>query len=135
MIPTNGDLVDRLRGLIKDRMVEIGPQVGEAKCLQETLEILDRAIEGRDKLLAKIAEIKPAATKANVNTWAKTLDPDLIVRAADLAAEFGKYDTWARNHLNRLVDAGLMEKWGKGQYRRKPVRTGEARLHVVTKGA
>ena len=114
-------------------MLEIGPKVGEAKCLQEMLEIVEFAIDEREILRRKLEQVRPAATKANVDKWARNLPHDEIVKAADLAAQFNKYDTWARNHLNRLVDAGLMEKWGRGQYRRKPERTGEARLKVVTR--
>lgn len=102
--------------------------------MERELEILNFAIEQRDELLTKLAAVKPAATRVNVDKWAKGLDFDYIVKAADLAAHFGKYDTWGRNHLNRLVDAGVMEKWGRGQYRRKPDRSGEATLHLVTKG-
>lgn len=128
-------LVHRLQGVVRSRMAELEPQVGEAVWLQRELVIVEYAINMRDELQAKLDAVKPAATRANVDTWAKSLDLDYIVKAADLAAVFGKYDTWARNHLNRLVEAGIMEKWGKGQYRRKPDRKGTAKLHVVSRGA
>jgi hypothetical protein len=130
------ELACRLQAIVHGRMKELEPQVGEAHWLQEQLLIVNYAIQMRDDLLAIIKRLeRPAATKVNVDKWANSLDLDYPVRASDLAAEFGKYDSWARNHLNRLVDLGIMEKWGKGQYRRKPDRAGEARLHLITKGA
>lgn len=134
-IESMDETVERLLVSIHGRMKELEPQVGEARWLQEQLTIVNYAIQMRADLLAIIEGMKrPAPTKTNVNKWAERLELDLIVRASDLADEFNKYDSWARNHLNRLVDAGVLEKWGKGQYRRKPDRAGEAKIHLVTKG-
>jgi hypothetical protein len=119
---------------IADRLQNLFPAVMEYRILEAQLEIIEAADKKIAKLEAKVKELqRPAATKFNVDKWAKALPPDEIVRAADLAATFGKYDSWARNHLNRLVDAGIMEKWGKGQYRQKPDRAGTATLRVVSR--
>jgi hypothetical protein len=135
-IESMDETVERLLVIVRGRMKELEPQVGEARWLQEQLVIVNYAIQMRADLIEIIKRLeRPAATKKNVNKWAEALELDVIVRAGDLAAEFSKYDSWARNHLNRLVDAGVLEKWGKGQYRRKPDRAGTAKIHLVTKGA
>jgi hypothetical protein len=128
--------IARTRLAVKSRMKELEPQVGEAKCLQEMLDIIDKAIEERDLLRKQLSEARrPAATRKNVDAWAQTLELDYVVKPGDLAEHFGKSYTWGRNHLNRLVSTGALEKWGRGQYRRKPVRTGNARIHLVTRAA
>jgi hypothetical protein len=130
------DLVGRLLTIVRGRMKDLEPQVGEARWLQEQLAIVNYAIGVRDDLLAQIERLsRPPATRENIDRWGNNLEADLIVRADDLAEYFDKTATWARNHLNRMVKEGILEKWGKGQFRRKPDRAGEARLHLVTKGA
>jgi|tagenome__1003787_1003787.scaffolds.fasta_scaffold20138265_2 hypothetical protein len=129
------ELIARLQGIVQERMVSLEPQVGEAKWLERELEILDFAIEQRDHLLAELEKLRRPPTKENVNRWARMLEADEEVRASDLADAFFKQESWARIHLRRLEAEGTLEKWGRGMWRLKPVRTGEATLHLVTKGA
>jgi len=125
--------VAEARKEIQARLIELMPQMAEYEILQAQLEIIEAADKKIAALQVQVDKLKrPAATLANVNKWAEALPPDEIVRAGDLAAEFGKHQTWARNHLNRLVKVGVLEKWGKGGYRPVPDRTGSATLHVVT---
>jgi hypothetical protein len=123
--------IKKLRFDINTRMMELAPLVDEADRLKETLEIVEFAIGQRDELNARLT-VK-TATRRNVDRWASTLDFDEVVRTSDLADEFNKYAGWGRNHLVRLENEGVLEKWGKGQWRRKPERTGTATLKVVTK--
>lgn len=130
-----GALIQKVRGAISARMAELEPQVGEALWLKRELEIVEYAIEQRDRLQAQIDKLRPPATRENIEAWVKEKDPDDIFRAADLATHFGKSHGWTRAHLKRMLDDDIIERWGLMFYRRKPKRTGTASLHVVTKGA
>ncbi len=128
-------IVVQARKEIRDRLGELLPLVAEYEILSAQLEIIEAANKKIAKLEAALERAqRPAATKANVDEWARKLDPDEIVSAADLSEHFGKYATWGRNHLTRLTDAKVLEKWGRGRWRKVPIRTGEAKLHVVSAG-
>jgi hypothetical protein len=124
------DFIKKFQEEALTRRQELAPAVDEYERLMEIMEIIEFAIQQRDELLAKLNT--KAGSKRNVDRWATTLDFDEIVKAGDLADEFNKSRSWGQNHLNRLVNEGVLEKWGKGQWRRKPERTGEAKLHVLT---
>jgi hypothetical protein len=126
------DFIKKFQEEAMTRRQELAPAVDEYERLMEIMEIIEFAIQQRDELLAKLNT--KAGSKRNVDLWATTLDFDEIVKAGDLADEFNKSPSWARNHLIRLTDDGVLEKWGKGQWRRKPDRSGEAKLRVVTAG-
>jgi len=115
---------------MRKRIKELEPAVQEYERLAEIMEIIEYAVQERDELRAKLSQ--KTGSKRNVDRWATALDFDEIVKAQDLADEFSKSPSWARNHLNRLTDLDVLEKWGKGEWRRKPERSGEAKLHVIT---
>jgi len=73
------------------------------------------------------------ATWQEVLSWAKIRTPDATYRPIDLAMEFGMSPSWCRYMAKRLVDEGVFERWGKSMYRRPPIRTGAARLKVLTR--
>lgn len=126
MIKLNKEVQD-LRAKMRARMKELEPVIKEHDDLMEKLDIVEFA-------LATIKALsRPAATSTNVVKWAESLHPDEIVRASEMSEAFGKSRSWGQLQLNKLVDKGVMEKWGKGQWRRKPDRAGEAHLRVVTR--
>jgi len=127
------DTLLKAKVMIEERLAELEPAVNEYLILVEKQEIIEAAFKEIERLKKKLAEVqRPPATKTNVNKWARALDPDEIVRAADLAAEFDQSRVWAERNLRRMVEEKIMEKWGRGQFRLVPDRAGEAKLHVVT---
>lgn len=135
MLPEEVGTIARIRFQVQERLRVLGPHVGEAECLQKQLEIVEYAIKQRDTLLAQIEEVKkqrPVADKKNFRAWLKSIEPDEIIGAKDVVARFGTSPAWARNQLKTAEKDHILEKWGRGCYRLRPTRTGQARLHVVS---
>lgn len=117
------------------RMDEIRPVLSEYEQLVEKMEIVEYAISERDKLRKQIKELRrPAGTYNDVKAWLASKDATDSFRPRDLSLEFGKNHAWGGSMTRRLLAEGLVEKWGRGLYRKPPVKTGEAMLRVVTAG-
>jgi len=121
--------------VIRARMAELEPQIGDAVWLQEELSIINEAIKVRDDLSAKLEKLKPPATAENLKAWALMHDPDQQLNAPMLVQHFGISGQWARVKIKELAKLGILEPWGrKGYYRRVPERSGEpVKLSVVTR--
>lgn len=118
--------VAKMRRLMRERMEELQPVLEEWERLNELNEIVEYALN-------EIARLnRPIADAAHVEAWLKRQGADEIIRARDLMEEFKRGNAWARAYLDRFTREGLIEKWGRGQWRLAPVRTGEARLRVMT---
>jgi len=129
------DFIARIRSQIQGRMRELEPQIGEAKCLQAPLFIVEYALDERAIMQRKIEKIKnqrPIADKKNFRAWLKTIEPDEVIRLSDVTTRFSASASWSRNQLKMAEIDNILEKWGRGLYRLKPIRTGTARIHLVS---
>jgi hypothetical protein len=125
----------KLQKDIRERLTELEPMVAEYKVLSDQLEIIEAAYAKIAKLEEKLKVQKPSGTYEQVKKWLDKKDPTDHFKKVNLVQDFDKSYTWANSMIKRLINEGKIETWGKGMYRKPPVKTGEAKLRVVTKGS
>jgi hypothetical protein len=110
---------------IQARMEVLKPALEEYGWQMKIMDVLEHAIRERDK---------PRRTNQEaVKKWFAELDPTTVLRRGDVTLALGISDFQAKRVLDKLVEEGKVEKWGRGAWRKAPVKTGEARLRTTTR--
>ena len=115
---------DRLIFVIRARMAELEPTMREYRHEMEKLEILDAWEQERNS---------KAPIRGDVLRWIKSHEAGDPFRVQGMADEFGQNYGWAYRWCTRLERSGMLERFGKAQFRRPLNRTGEATLRVLTR--
>lgn len=103
------------------RKYELKAALVEYACLTQMLELIEHF---------KAAQ---RVTYDGAKAWVKaTYGPTDMVKPAELRDNFDRDSIWSNRMLKRLVEDGVLERFGRGLYRVPPVKTGEARLSVVS---
>jgi hypothetical protein len=131
-------IIQRLEEVRRDiplRMAELQPAVDEYARLEETMNILDRWQKDRDRLKAKIASLETAkpTTRQRVEAFILDQEAGVTFRPRDMIRELELSQFTINRWLSTMVEENKLEKFGRGLYRRPLVKTGEAKLRVVTK--
>jgi len=103
------------------RMNELRPAMVEHACLIQMIELIEHF---RSKQRVDYDAVKKFVLMSR--------DPTDSIKPTDLRDQFDKDAVWANRMMKKLVADGALEKFGRGLYRRPPVKTGETRLRVAT---
>lgn len=112
---------------IGHRMTLLKPALEEWGWQNQMLEIVEHAIKDRGKNKRKNISWK------EVNEWFIDLEPTATLKRSDIALALGVSEFQAKRIIDKLVGEGKMEKWGRGLWRKTPIRTGTATIHTTTK--
>lgn len=136
----NSPFLVKLEKDFKQRMQELQSAVDETAFLEGMLKTLGPETKAKPKAKAKRAKTKRAkpTPKPDVVTWDTVVQwfkdnygPTDQYRTRELQEQFDKPQPWAHRRTQKLCEAGLLERYGNGLYRRPAIYTGEqARVHV-----
>jgi uncharacterized protein YPO0396 len=121
------DFIDGLRLVIQQRASELRPLVDEYENLLKQQEITDAWQAERDAL--KVVKAKPTMHACKI--YISGLEYEAFT-PTQLADHFGQQRPWAKRVIATLGHEGYIEEFGKGAYRKRMIRTGQARLRVAT---
>lgn len=123
----HSEFESKMLDLLKIRKRELQPAIEEWGWQTKMLEIVEHAIKDRGKGKRKNISWK------EVNEWFIDLEPTATLKRSDIALALGVSEFQAKRIIDKLVGEGKMEKWGRGLWRKTPIRTGTATIRTTTK--
>jgi DNA-binding MarR family transcriptional regulator len=127
--------LEELQADIVKRMEELRPLVREYELLEEVQSLIEGLAEEREQLMQQLKEAQtPKLTlKERISNWVSEMEDGDTFAPRDLASDLGLTRNAATYWIEKFVEAGKLERFGRGLYRRPLIRRGQARLKVLTR--
>lgn len=127
--------LEELQADIVRRMEELRPLVREYELLEGVQRLIEGLAEEREQLMQQLKEARtPKLTnKERVASWLSEMEMGDTFAPRDMARDLDLSRNATTNWIEKFVEAGKLERFGRGLYRRPLVKRGEARLKVLTR--
>lgn len=127
--------LEELQADIVRRMDELRPLVREYEMLEGVQRLIEGLAEEREQLIQKLNEARaPKLTlKERIGNWINEMEDGDTFAPRDLAGDLSLSRNASTYWIEKFVEAGKLERFGRGLYRRPLVKRGEARLKVLTR--